>query len=83
MSLVQDIKESGVGVWHWERQDFVNFIPCRGEKRVRLDVHDDLSNYGVFPVIYHEVEFRDGQLHTRFTVEPGARNLSDWQIDLS
>jgi hypothetical protein len=80
--LAQDIKDSGVGVWHYGKQDFVSFIPCPGEKRVRLDVFDGLHNYGVFPVEYHEVRIEGSTTHTRFTVM-GERELSDWQIDLS
>lgn len=80
--LAQAIKDSGVGVWHFGLQDFVAFIPCPGEKRVRVDAHDDLSNYGVYEVIYHEVDFKDGFMNIQMTCL-GGDELTDWQIDLS
>jgi hypothetical protein len=70
--------ESGVAVWSVPRQEFVPFIPCPGEERVRLDVHDDLSNYRVHRVEYLYVE-GDGTLRFRLlSPEP-----LDWRIDLS
>ena len=62
-----------VAVWHYGKQTFVSHIPCEGEKRVRIDVHDSLDNYDVFPV-----ETRNGMVFTK-----SDKPLTDWRIDLS
>jgi hypothetical protein len=54
MSLLEEIKKSGVAVWHKPTRKFIFFIPCPGEKRVRLDVHDDLDNYVVVKAKYRD-----------------------------
>lgn len=45
---------TAVAVWSFNHQRFVYFIPCPGEKRVRIDVHDGVHNYAVYPAIYHD-----------------------------
>lgn len=54
MTLYDRMRESGVGVWSYTRQQFIDFVPCPGEKRVRIDVHDPLEDYAVFKVRYGE-----------------------------
>lgn len=53
-SYTESIRATGVAVWCYSRQEFVPFVPCPGERRVRLDVHDGLQNYGVYAVLYVE-----------------------------
>jgi len=62
-------------VWSYKEQGFVYFIPCPGEKRVRLDVFDDLKNYDVYEVSHEEGD-------TIFLKEP-VQPLKDWRIDYS
>ena len=55
MSYEQDVIDAGIAVWDYVKQDFVplyDFIPCPGQKRVRVDVHGPLDNLAVFPVQY-------------------------------
>ena len=74
MDLFQRAAESGVGVWHYQRQCFILHIACPGEKRVRIDVHDSLANYGVYKGTW------SGQ---QFTPSLPIVPLDDWRIDLS
>ena len=73
MSLNEEIKNSGVAVFHLIHKQYVPFIPCPGEKRVRLDVFDCLDNYAVVKVRY----FDD------LSFQPISTNTEDWRIDLS
>lgn len=74
-SLDEEIRSSGVAVWHFRKQEFVPFIPCPGEKRVRLDVHDSLDNYGVYAATYAE----DGT----FSVSGPADNPTGDPVELN
>lgn len=73
MKLMQ-MNETGVGVWDFNKQSFIRFCPCPNEKRVRIDVYDDLENYAVYPGTW------EGN-----TFFPNTNNgpLLDWQIDLT
>jgi hypothetical protein len=64
-----------VRVWSYPQQCFIPHIPCEGERRVRLDVHDSLDNYAVFEV---ECVHEDGSFDIAST-----QPLTDWRIDLS
>lgn len=66
--------ETGVAVWSYTRQEFIAFIPCPGEKRVRIDVHEPLTAYAVFPASYTGPNTFDLK-----SVTP----LSDWEISYS
>ena len=68
------MSDTGVAVWHYTSQRFVEFYPCPGEKRVRLDVFDDLSNYAVY-----SVEYTSEYMFNIKSMDP----LTDWVIDLS
>lgn len=58
---------------NFDEQRFIEFVPCPGEKRVRIDVYDPLDNYAVFA----------GQwLGRTFTVSSEAP-LTDWVIALT
>jgi hypothetical protein len=72
--LEKAIIESGVAVWHYAKQEFVPFIPCPGERRIRLDVFDGLDNYGVFPVVYRD--------NGTFDIQ-SREELTGWEICLS
>jgi hypothetical protein len=65
---------TAVAVWSFNHQRFVYFIPCPGEKRVRIDVHDGVHNYAVYPAIYHD--------NGTFDVTSDEA-LADWTISLS
>jgi hypothetical protein len=67
-----NMRDSGVAVWSFPRQTFVTFIPCPGEKRVRIDAHDSLENYAVFAVEYCA--------HTINVIGDPTKPLTDWQI---
>ena len=69
-----------VAVWHYGRQEFVPHFPCPGEKRVRIDVHDSLDDYDVFPVTRPDGQqpFQSGIINV-ISQTP----LADWRIDLS
>jgi hypothetical protein len=71
-----------VAVWDYKRQTFVPHFPCSGEKRVRIDVHDDLSNYAVFKVTRPDGQqpYQAGRI---VPVELVPVSLRDWRIDLS
>lgn len=83
MSEIELMIGSGVGVWSYPDQNFVSFVPCPGEKRVRIDVFDDLDNYDVYAGYYESTG--DGVAFVVFgeTDETGeyAKPLEDWQID--
>jgi hypothetical protein len=66
---------TAVAVWSYNEKRFVHHIDCKGEKRVRIDVHDGLDNYGVF-----EVEMTS---ETTFNVVTPHRPLTDWEISYS
>jgi hypothetical protein len=66
--------QTGVGVWSFTKQKFVPFIPCPGEKRVRIDEHEPLTNFAVFPVRYEGPQ--------DFVYE-GAAACSDWEVSYS
>lgn len=69
-----DTRNTQVEVWDFKNQKFVPHIPCKGEKRVRVDYHGDLSDLAVYEVWRSGDEF--------FVLQP-ARPLRDWRIDLS
>ena len=68
------MRETGVAVWRFDSQEFIPFIPCPGEKRVRVDVHDELCNYAVFSVKYTGDQSFDVLLDLP---------LRDWVLSLS
>lgn len=78
MSLLENIKASKVAVWHKPTRQYVFFIPCPGEQRVRLDVHDDLDNYMVVRASYRD----DATLENLIFDVLDTRPLP-YQIDLS
>ena len=71
--IIDEMQKSGVAVWSFLQQQFVSFVPCSGEKRVRIDVLNDLENYAVFDGRYERVG--DGLIFY-----PGNQ-LADWRID--
>jgi hypothetical protein len=71
--MIEAMSKTQVGVWDYARQKFIEFVPCPGEKRVRIDVYDSLDNYGVFAGTYQGRTF----------VPTDGKQLSDWQIDLT
>jgi hypothetical protein len=71
MTLYDMMRESGVAVWSYTKQAFIEFVPCPGEKRVRIDVHEDLENYAVYRVRYGEDRM----------VYPLSQRPLDWRID--
>jgi hypothetical protein len=70
------MKNTGVAVWDYNKQKFIPFIPCPGQKRVRIDVFDSLDNYAGFPVNYKE----DGSFD--FLGDPSSP-CNDWEINYS
>jgi hypothetical protein len=70
--------EVNVGVWHFPTQQFIPFVPCPGEKRVRIDVFDGLENYAVYAGEWVGNTFypsgKKGQI---------SKPLEDWRIDLT
>lgn len=78
--LARQTVESGVAVWDKTNEKFIPFIPCPGEKRVRLDVYDrDLSQeFEILPVLYTKV---DG-MYFEFLAQTW-KPLRGWTIDLS
>lgn len=62
-----------VAVWDTVRREYTRHIPCPGEKRVRLDVHDSLDIFRVY-----KVKHENGYI---ILLEP--KPLADWRIDLS
>lgn len=59
-------------------QAVIMHVTCPGERRVRIDVHDNLDNYGVFEVDAPRSD--DGKLLWRRGVVY-AEQLKNWKID--
>lgn len=70
-----------VAVWSYDRQDFIEHAHCEGEKRVRIDVHDSLTNYAVFEVRLDSGQ-KPGEAGGMVTVLDD-KPLTDWRIDLT
>jgi hypothetical protein len=66
--------QTGVAVWSFTKQKFVPFIPCPGEKRVRIDEHEPLCNFAVYEAIYSGPQTFDLKSLTP---------LADWEISYS
>lgn len=75
MNLFDKQRKTGVAVWSYEKQRFIDFVPCPGEKRVRIDAYDGIHNYAVYAVRY-------GKGRMVFPIEPVVP-LTDWEIDLT
>jgi hypothetical protein len=76
---LEPTKLPDVAVWHYPSQQFITHIPCEGERRVRIDVHDSLDNYAVFEVTSNNPNPMSAREVTLVSDQP----LTDWQIDLS
>lgn len=72
-AYIMSMQETGVGVWNFDEQRFIEFVACPAEKRVRIDVYDALDNYAVFAGTW---------AGRTFTIS-SDRPLSDWVIDLT
>lgn len=69
------MSKTEVAVWSFNSQCFVPFAQCENEKRVRIDVHDGVDNYAVYPAIYRG---DDGAFDLA-----SDEALWDWEISLS
>lgn len=67
------MRDTKVGVWSYSLQRFIPFIPCPGEKRVRVDFFGDLDDLVVWPV-----EYRGNLVFSQ-----GDSPLPDWTVSLS
>lgn len=67
------MQETGVGVWSYSLQKFIPFIPCPGEKRVRVDFFGDLDDLVVW-----RVEYQGNLLFSQ-----GDSPLPDWVVSYS
>ncbi len=65
------MQESGVAVWCYSKQCFVHFIPCPGEKRVRVDA-GMLSDFAVYKAVWKP----SGEITL-----PSLKPLKGWAID--
>jgi hypothetical protein len=68
-----------VAVWHYPTQQFITHCPCPGEKRVRIDVHDDLENYAVYAVESDDPNPMNARAIRILSPQP----LADWAIHLT
>ena len=75
MKVTQMNTEMTVAVWSYNEKRFIHHIDCKNEKRVRVDVHDDLEDYAVF-----EVEMTGTN---SFNVVNRRNPLKDWVISYS
>lgn len=66
-----------VAVWSFDEQCFIPHCSCPGEKRVRIDVHDSLDNYAVYPVESDNPNTMTARLVKPLSTTP----LADWIID--
>ena len=82
--LARQTVESGVAVWDKANEEFIPFIPCPGEKRVRLDVfgRDLDEEFDIISVKYTKVDPNQGNPSFKFNVNSWLP-LSGWTIDWS